>query len=142
MLSENIFYDHDASVQGEVICEILYVGDIMIKKFYGESDFSKNGSRRYGLTEKNRDFGRFSLKNVFFINTRVVSILQKLWYLKFKVMGSNTLLWGMFMPIFKILPLKLRLRWYAIITLNFRLINKAMHFVCRHFLTSIQAYLL
>ena len=58
---------------------------------------------------------------------RVVSILQKLWYLKCQVMGSNTLLWGMFIPIFKVLPLKLRCHWiaqfYEAISFNFRLIK-------------------
>ena len=58
---------------------------------------------------------------------RVVPILQKLWYLKYKFMWSNTLLWGMFIPIFKVLPLKLRCHWiaqfYEAISLNFRLIK-------------------
>ena len=42
-------------------------------------------------------------------------------------MWSNTLLWGMFIPIFKVLPLKLRWHWiaqfYEAISLNFRLIK-------------------
>ena len=42
-------------------------------------------------------------------------------------MWSNTLLWGMFIPIFKLLPLKLRCHWiaqfYEAISLNFRLIK-------------------
>ena len=58
---------------------------------------------------------------------RVVPILQKLRYLKNQVMWSNTLLWGMFMPIFKLLPLKLTSHWiaqfYEAISLNFRLIK-------------------
>ena len=59
--------------------------------------------------------------------TRVIPILQKLRYLKDQVMWSNTLLWGMFIPIFKLLPLKLRSRWnaqfYEAISLNFHLIK-------------------
>ena len=61
------------------------------------------------------------------VNIRVVSILQKSRYLKCQVMGSNTLLWGMSIPIFKLLPLKLRSRWnaqfYEAISLNFHLIK-------------------
>ena len=44
---------------------------------------------------------------------RVVSILQKSWYLKCQVMGSSILLTGMFMQIFKPLAPKLRSRWIA-----------------------------
>ena len=55
-------------------------------------------------------FGLFLQKMVF---SRVVSILQKSSYLKCQVMGSNTLLTGMFMQIFEPLALKLRLRWIA-----------------------------
>ena len=66
-------------------------------------------------------------KNHIWGRIRVVSILKKLWYLKCQVMGSNTLLWGMSIPIFKLLPLKLRSRWnaqfYEAISLNFHLIK-------------------
>ena len=58
---------------------------------------------------------------------RVVSILQKLRYLKDQVMWSNTMLWSMFTPIFKLLTLKLSNHWiaqfYEAISLNFRLIK-------------------
>ena len=61
------------------------------------------------------------------MSSRVSPILQKLRYLKNQVMWSNTLLWGMFMPIFKLLPLKLTSHWiaqfYEAISLNFRLIK-------------------
>ena len=45
--------------------------------------------------------------------SRVVSILQKSWYLKCQVMGSSTLLTGMFMQIFKPVALKQRSRGIA-----------------------------
>ena len=71
------------------------------------------------------DFASKKVESTLYI--RVVPILQKLWYLKYKFMWSNTLLWGMFIPIFKILPLKLRCHWiaqfYEAISLNFRLIK-------------------
>ena len=58
---------------------------------------------------------------------RVVSILQKLRYPKDQVMWSNTMLWDMFIPIFKLLTLKLSNHWiaqfYEVISLNFRLIK-------------------
>ena len=61
------------------------------------------------------------------LHIRVSPIMQKLRYLKNQVMWSNTLLWGMFMPIFKLLPLKLTSHWiaqfYEAISLNFRLIK-------------------
>ena len=44
---------------------------------------------------------------------RLGPISQKLWYLKFRVMGSNTLLTGMFMQIFEPLAQKMRSRWFA-----------------------------
>ena len=47
------------------------------------------------------------------IYSRVVSILQKSWYLKCQVMGPNTLLKSMFMQIFKPLALKQRSRGIA-----------------------------
>ena len=55
------------------------------------------------------------------------SILQKMRYLKDQVMWSNTMLWDMFIPIFKLLTLKLSNHWiaqfYEVISLNFRLIK-------------------
>ena len=61
------------------------------------------------------------------VSIRVVSILQKLKYLKDQVMWSNTMLWDIFIPIFKLLTLKLSNHWiaqfYEVISLNFHLIK-------------------
>ena len=58
---------------------------------------------------------------------RVVFIFQKLRHPKDQVMWSNTMLWDMFIRIFKLLTLKLSNHWiaqfYEAISLNFRLIK-------------------
>ena len=70
-----------------------------------------------------------SISNSFIISSyiRLVHIQQKLRYLKDQVMWSNTMLWGMLIPIFKLLTLKLSNHWiaqfYEVISLNFRLIK-------------------
>ena len=69
----------------------------------------------------------YKITNCYTLTTRVDSIFQKLRYLKDQVMWSNTMLWGMFIPIFKLLTLKLSNHWiaqfYEAISLNFRLIK-------------------
>ena len=82
----------------------------------------KSAHRSYLISHNHTSYLEYA-----WLYTRVVSILQKLRYLKDQVMWSNTMLWGMFIPIFKLLTLKMSNHWiaqfYEAISLNFRLIK-------------------